>query len=261
MIGSSPLARGLPADRVIGPLRGGIIPARAGFTTTAGAGAGSAGDHPRSRGVYAPPSARPCSGPGSSPLARGLPKRTATGPSRRRIIPARAGFTLVLGNGEGEGRDHPRSRGVYIGTFPYGANDKGSSPLARGLRRRDGHVFIPGGIIPARAGFTVVPSAGVVGGGDHPRSRGVYRLRARRPDRGEGSSPLARGLPIATTTLERAAEGSSPLARGLQVAEGTIPAALRIIPARAGFTRPSPTTPASTSDHPRSRGVYRDGAI
>ena len=50
--GSSPLARGLPADR---PRKGtfvGIIPARAGFTLASAVGFVEDGDHPRSRGVY-----------------------------------------------------------------------------------------------------------------------------------------------------------------------------------------------------------------
>ena len=50
--------------------------------------------------------------------------------------------------------DHPRSRGVYnwgtLAINKYG----GSSPLARGLPRRDVHHLDDSGIIPARAGFT-----------------------------------------------------------------------------------------------------------
>ena len=70
---------------------------------------------------------------------------------------------------------------------------------------------------------------------DHPRSRGVYgdlvdRLRA-----AGGSSPLARGLPP-TTQRRRTA--------------------VRIIPARAGFTTENIHSILRDSDHPRSRGVY-----
>ena len=50
--------------------------------------------------------------------------------------------------------------------------------------------------------------------------------------------------------------GSSPLARGLRSSRICRRAQPRIIPARAGFTAPSPTGPGSTWDHPRSRGVY-----
>ena len=50
----------------------------------------------------------------------------------------------------------------------------GSSPLARGLRRDRRSSGGRLGIIPARAGFTPAGVGGRDGGGDHPRSRGVY---------------------------------------------------------------------------------------
>ena len=53
-------------------------------------------------------------------------------------------------------KDHPRSRGVYEEDYGSADDPKGSSPLARGLllvnRRHDDDV----GIIPARAGFTLL---------------------------------------------------------------------------------------------------------
>ena len=52
--------------------------------------------------------------------------------------------------------------------------------------------------------------------------------------------------------------GSSPLARGLHLYDQVVRSNDRIIPARAGFTTPAPTTPGSPPDHPRSRGVYED---
>ena len=72
---------------------------------------------------------------------------------------------------------------------------------------------------------------------DHPRSRGVYP----RPQRPQRSCP-----------------GSSPLARGLPAASPVRAAAAGIIPARAGFTRPSLLELDRLRDHPRSRGVYND---
>ena len=77
---------------------------------------------------------------------------------------------------------------------------------------------------------------------DHPRSRGVYR-----PD----------FFPIKSSV------GSSPLARGLLAVHGNDAVMRRIIPARAGFTRPGWNSPAGVSDHPRSRGVYErvDGDV
>ena len=111
--GSSPLARGLQAEEFLIILDPRIIPARAGFTLHHPALFLLTRDHPRSRGVYmaitVPSNART----GSSPLARGLPRRGSRTPGPVGIIPARAGFTL-RGAGGGAGRgDHPRSRGVY----------------------------------------------------------------------------------------------------------------------------------------------------
>ena len=74
-----------------------------------------------------------------------------------------------------------------------------------------------------------------VGSRDHPRSRGVYARGLSAPYPHPGSSPLARGLP----------------ARGPRHRP-----ALRIIPARAGFTPFGGPGSLRPGDHPRSRGVY-----
>ena len=119
----------------------------------------------------------------------------------RRIIPARAGFT-IKGPSSLEGKtDHPRSRGVYSEPRLSDIAKHGSSPLARGLRPR----LVVGGtqarIIPARAGFTDDPAPHQPAPSDHPRSRGVYPAGWGLPGRGIGSSPLARGLPISPRGL------------------------------------------------------------
>ena len=179
--------------------------------------------------------ARAC---GSSPLARGLP----TGINRSRtwvwIIPARAGFT----------RQAPLAPIMRVG----------SSPLARGLlrgriHRRDHVRIIPARagftsgtcsgppsqrIIPARAGFTLEPADYGHHSGDHPRSRGVYGTATATDDGTGGSSPLARGL-----------------LNGWHHDRGQH----RIIPARAGFTPITPRRARTVGDHPRSRGVYKEG--
>ena len=215
--------------------RGRIIPARAGFTPARSRPAGWRGDHPRSRGVYTMGATTPSASPGSSPLARGL--REAGHPRRRlpRIIPARAGFTCRTSSPSCASRDHPRSRGVYSTYSWLPTLSGGSSPLARGLRDKEGGDTIVVGIIPARAGFTFPRSRRRLRSRDHPRSRGVY---------------------TAVTECDRKYSGSSPLARGLLYDSPDDGCAHGIIPARAGFTgrrvrvlRPGP-------DHPRSRGVY-----
>ena len=155
-MGSSPLARGLRSHvaALVGPAR--IIPARAGFTRVLSTGQVTIEDHPRSRGVYPKSLSEPSNCPGSSPLARGLPccrtstpshpgdhprsrgvygEKPADGIPHRRIIPARAGFTVK----------NP------LTAF----HNVGSSPLARGLRKVSADAMGEFRIIPARAGFTL----------------------------------------------------------------------------------------------------------
>ena len=195
----------------------------------------STSDHPRSRGVYPAPTGREAKPPGSSPLARGLRlalSRTAGHPG---IIPARAGFTGRDNLVQRPAQDHPRSRGVYGFLRAARLAVAGSSPLARGLRPG-----LLGGragrwIIPARAGFTDDELDRRLNERDHPRSRGVYPGRHAQGHDEDGSSPLARGL-----------------------LRGRVPggAAVRIIPARAGFTQHHLGHVEHQRDHPRSRGVY-----
>ena len=214
-VGSSPLVRGL---RLL-PSRGGrfdrIIPARAGFTGLVVGSDDRPRDHPRSRGVYQSRGiGKPWSN-GSSPLARGLLLGRSRPRRATRIIPARAGFTFSILSSTPHAWDHPRSRGVYSGAvmawYPCswiiparagftlaGLVDPrlcdGSSPLARGLRRRmDRRSFILR-IIPARAGFTPWRRARSPPRKDHPRSRGVYAVAGTVGLATSGSSPLARGL-------------------------------------------------------------------
>ena len=295
-VGSSPLARGLPGVRIPRRARDRIIPARAGFTRRSSIVSMRTPDHPRSRGVYTDSRTSAVSGPGSSPLARGLRPRPHGGRRERRIIPARAGFTYPCSPDGRTGGDHPRSRGVYSAASGRRSRAPGSSPLARGLPSSSFTTVSTGGIIPARAGFTrpevllgPVPA-------DHPRSRGVYPGRRRLTAHSQGSSPLARGLHAMSSrrTVTRGiiparagftggpargrgyrgdhprsrgvyhargathahAHGSSPLARGLRILQNRGGGAPGIIPARAGFTHEEPGGVGVGADHPRSRGVY-----
>ena len=195
-------------------------------------------DHPRSRGVYSSTNLSSKRAAGSSPLARGLRDHDLADAQRAGIIPARAGFTGSAAIRARMSWDHPRSRGVYSPSPSPSRGADGSSPLARGLpglatpsRRR-------AGIIPARAGFTRPRNKRSAWWEDHPRSRGVYFC------------------PWAQMTMRG---GSSPLARGLQARGRRVDVQVRIIPARAGFTRSGPVRGGQWQDHPRSRGVYRDG--
>ena len=73
--GSSPLARGLQTNARHQQDEQRIIPARAGFTCVSNQEEGVCRDHPRSRGVYSRCPVASGSRKGSSPLARGLPRR------------------------------------------------------------------------------------------------------------------------------------------------------------------------------------------
>ena len=151
---------------------------------------------------------------------------------------------------------NPHSRGVYRAATAPALRTTGSSPLARGLHRRNPLWTSSAGIIPARAGFTRHHHRGARRRADHPRSRGVYIRRASRRITASGASPLARGLrqhavPVGRTPRIIPARagfmttifctpggwgGSSPLARGLREGTGEREGSKGIIPARAGFT-------------------------
>ena len=91
------------------------------------------------------------------------------------IIPAHAGFTVMVMVVIFCLPDHPRTRGVYFSARTLG--------------------LIRSWIIPAHAGFTVRVPVPPGGAWDHPRTRGVYvRVLVTTGFRG-GSSPRVRGLP------------------------------------------------------------------
>ena len=258
--GSSPLARGLQLDPVVGDPAARIIPARAGFTRRGPARGGGRADHPRSRGVYRISHRADDHLAGSSPLARGLPPPSTTSTSSARIIPARAGFTPPRDSRGEVGGDHPRSRGVYKGSRRRRASSAGSSPLARGLRNGLAERVILEGIIPARAGFTGGDLRGLPLPPDHPRSRGVYTARSSTRPGPPGSSPLARGLPD-SRGCRHPHLGIIPARAGFTgMTRSPRPMTVGIIPARAGFTECVHLHGDASSDHPRSRGVYTERA-
>ena len=239
-VGSSPLARGLRSATDIVNAARRIIPARAGFTREGILVDQWHPDHPRSRGVYLELDRTGRRFRGSSPLARGLRGPLRRLRRRRRIIPARAGFTEIDYTLPRPVGDHPRSRGVYAGVETVQPTLGGSSPLARGLRVPAESSARPDRIIPARAGFTATPPERMCTTSDHPRSRGVYGR--------DGLEAVFEG-------------GSSPLARGLRSSGRGVHDSLRIIPARAGFTLHVTQRCGEGEDHPRSRGVYRRSII
>ena len=114
--------------------------------------------------------------------------------------------------------------------------DCGSSPLARGtfhcLSRRL-HLLR---LIPARAGNMRCSTPPPQHSSAHPRSR-----------REHWSNPI----------LPSEAIDSPPLARGTLRGAFSMSKTPRLIPARAGNTRPALTEPFARSAHPRSRGEHK----
>ena len=132
--GSSPLARGTRSMTCFPLLVVGLIPARAGNTSTRCPIRTRSRAHPRSRGEHLMPAIAILAGWGSSPLARGTPLLNRLGVSVQGLIPARAGNTG--------------------GRFLHLRLRSGSSPLARGTLFFMGDDGDSDGLIPARAGNT-----------------------------------------------------------------------------------------------------------
>ena len=74
-----------------------------------------------------------------------------------RLIPARAGNTVLGYIGDGKTSAHPRSRGEHHEEIENGRAYGGSSPLARGTPLADAVIFNRRRLIPARAGNTTHP--------------------------------------------------------------------------------------------------------
>ena len=136
--GSSPRARGAHLAVVVDGDGAGIIPACAGSTPPQPSGPAGCGDHPRVRGEHARAALSPNTTPGSSPRARGAPRRQVRPEPRAGIIPACAGSTFSTAALPGHSRDHPRVRGEHVAESAVCEPLKGSSPRARGAPRAVG---------------------------------------------------------------------------------------------------------------------------
>ena len=155
-VGSSPLARGTRLILMIAALLARLIPARAGNTLALRCAIRASPAHPRSRGEH-PTNALPseCVA-GSSPLARGTQQTVTSARKWSRLIPARAGNTLLQSGASVSRPAHPRSRGEHPRPPSSDAASHGSSPLARGTPDRDYSYITAERLIPARAGNTMV---------------------------------------------------------------------------------------------------------
>ena len=130
--GSSPLARGPHWGADGQRFDDGLIPARAGTTTTFSMRCAQSGAHPRSRGDHVVMMAKNTVNTGSSPLARGPRLLILVFALIGGLIPARAGTTITLRRQIKTVRAHPRSRGDHRALRKKFGPAVGSSPLARG---------------------------------------------------------------------------------------------------------------------------------
>ena len=130
--GSSPLARGTPANKWLVVASHGLIPARAGNTLGINGANFVLGAHPRSRGEHTETPTGWDVTMGSSPLARGTLWLGSLRGLVLGLIPARAGNTGAQLGRYRALRAHPRSRGEHLSMLEMPAMLRGSSPLARG---------------------------------------------------------------------------------------------------------------------------------
>ena len=111
----------------------------------------------------------------------------------------------------------------------------GSSPHTRGARDRVFLRRLGERIIPAYAGSTARPSTSSAAFADHPRIRGEHDVSHITPLALDGSSPHTRGAPLICITDDPD---------------------VGIIPAYAGSTTSTASTPPWRRDHPRIRGEH-----
>ena len=193
--GSSPLTRGKQDRGDSRVIRGGLIPAHAGKTTTMPAGMVDVGAHPRSRGENPTDATTNLAAGGSSPLTRGKRLDACPHAVNEGLIPAHAGKThertCVMANNEA----HPRSRGENREAGDKHIGPSGSSPLTRGKRVSHFDFFFRSGLIPAHAGKTTKTNHGSINKRAHPRSRGENKVIGQGYSGAWGSSPLTRGKP------------------------------------------------------------------
>ena len=201
--GSSPRGRGKRRRIRRQVLRGRLIPARAGKTTTRPAALSALWAHPRAGGEnrWSPPA--PTTGTGSSPRGRG--KRHPLRPRLRDrgLIPARAGKTRTVRQAPPLRQAHPRAGGENADVVMSRVCPFGSSPRGRGKPLVALAACDAGGLIPARAGKTgcrrwwrACDAAHPRAGGENPPELDRFRSRV-------GSSPRGRGKLSWRVTVSR----------------------------------------------------------
>ena len=202
-VGSSPLMRGKRQGARVSHDVHGLIPARAGKTSSFSWLLRRSADHPRSREENTFIVTPWRQGEGSSPLTRGKLQARRSGLDLSGLIPAHAGKTRPRYTPRRTRRAHPRSRGENIRPRLVVWENVGSSPLTRGKRLGVLVSLIRDGLIPAHAGKTTTAPSPRYPTWAHPRSRGENPGSGVWDEGGAGSSPLTRGKlfgPMAAST-------------------------------------------------------------
>ena len=233
--GSSPPVRGA-RELPFAPLpRAGLIPARAGSTTERGVLRAAIGAHPRPCGEHAGGIRSTVQLQGSSPPVRGALSRDSVEIRGDGLIPARAGSTRRCYTSARTGRAHPRPCGEHRTLARIFQRIWGSSPPVRGAHP----LMQPGddevGLIPARAGSTLLIPLRILAAGAHPR-------------------PCGEHVQINMQVLSHT--GSSPPVRGAHMTADSFHVRGGLIPARAGSTPPNQHCPCGTRAHPRPCGEH-----
>ena len=168
-----------------------------------------------------------------SPLTRGKPRPSSTRRRALRLISAHTGKTPRLSDRSCHVTAHPRSREENIDAWQLPERHVGSSPLARGKRRRSPDGSAADRLIPAHAGKTSSEPLSLASRPAHPHSRRENR-------------PMTIVRPIHTD--------SSPLTRGKRIRLASTRSHFRLIPAHAGKTLEKTLAREPSGAHPRSRG-------
>ena len=218
----------------------GLIPARAGKTSTHSPSGRWRPAHPRACGENMRSVSHPAAMRGSSPRVRGKPIRMRRRHPADGLIPARAGKTPGPRRAPRRASAHPRACGENDAPDVIKSTVIGSSPRVRGKPAARSARSHSSRLIPARAGKTGP---------------------TRRVGRGSWAHPRACGENRACSAAPRLTQGSSPRVRGKRLAAPVRPRRPRLIPARAGKTRPGSNESPHEAAHPRACGENRTGEI
>ena len=220
------------------PSCAGLIPARAGKTSTSSSSTAPQPAHPRACGENLRQCWRSVPAAGSSPRVRGKRSRPRRPRPRPGLIPARAGKTRGTPRRRPWPPAHPRACGENRGRGSPLGTRRGSSPRVRGKRSDALGQHRGDRLIPARAGKTRPSSDASSPSWAHPRACGE-----------NFTSPLTQSTAL----------GSSPRVRGKQQKKPPTYFRYRLIPARAGKTGVLGHPLAQPWAHPRACGENGPG--